>query len=121
MLWFLFGFRGRASRQTYWLAILFLTFVYTAFAWPIITTLLTGEELDQSEPFLTFAEIVFFVILWSSIAVSMKRLHDMGLTGIIAFAALIPIVNLALTIWIGVMPGQAGPNKYGPAPDMPPA
>jgi uncharacterized membrane protein YhaH (DUF805 family) len=64
---------------------------------------------------------ILLVTLYSTFAVSVKRLHDVGYAGFLALALLIPFVNLAFTIWLGVLPGTADANQYGEAPDVPPA
>ena len=50
-------------------------------------------------------------ILYANIAIAVKRLHDIGYGGFLAVAILIPIVNLAFNIWVGVLPGTPGPNR----------
>jgi uncharacterized membrane protein YhaH (DUF805 family) len=59
--------------------------------------------------------------LYCNLAVAVKRLHDVGYSGFLALALVIPLVNFAFTIWVGILPGTAGPNRYGNAPDTPPA
>ena len=61
------------------------------------------------------------VTIYCDVAISVKRLHDVGYGGFLAVALFIPLVNVAFTIWIGILPGSSDPNAYGPGPDMPPA
>ena len=51
----------------------------------------------------------------------MKRLHDVGYSGFLALAMFVPLVNIFFTIWVGIVPGTAGPNAYGDVPDSVPA
>ncbi|MBT3070883.1 DUF805 domain-containing protein [Rhodomicrobium sp. Az07] len=89
--------------------------------------------------------IVFCVALWNLLALGVKRLHDRGLSGwltllligpffvlglapgLVAQAAisegmvsLVALLFLASLIWgllqFGVLPGETGPNRYGPDP-----
>ena len=65
--------------------------------------------------------LLIAVSIYMHIAVSVKRLHDCGYTGLFALALLVPVVNLAFTIWAGILPGQPGPNRFGVAPNIQPA
>ena len=78
---------------------------------------------------------------YCNIAIVVKRLHDSGYAGTLALVLLLPpamlvvgmatgvyalasiavLVALAFTIWLGVVPGASGPNRFGGAPDVPPA
>lgn len=76
-----------------------------------------GETISDS-----FASVLFLfglAILYGSAAISVKRLHDVGYSGFLALALLVPFLNLAFNIWIGVLPGNAGPNAYGAEADQP--
>jgi uncharacterized membrane protein YhaH (DUF805 family) len=70
---------------------------------------------------------------WGSLALTVKRLHDMGMTGAhilwitpIAFVSyeageaahsLVPkLVGVCIALWLLFAPGQAEDNEYGPAP-----
>jgi uncharacterized membrane protein YhaH (DUF805 family) len=53
-------------------------------------------------------------VLIPSIAVGVRRMHDVGKSG---WFLLIPIYNLILA----VREGESGPNKYGPDPKNPEA
>lgn len=54
------------------------------------------------------------------LAVSVKRLHDVGYPGWLASAVFIPVVNIAFTIWVGILPGTPGQNRFGPASNVQP-
>jgi uncharacterized membrane protein YhaH (DUF805 family) len=45
-----------------------------------------------------------------------RRLHDIGHKGWLAFGLLIPFVNVAVALWLLFAPGEPDPNRYGPAP-----
>jgi uncharacterized membrane protein YhaH (DUF805 family) len=51
------------------------------------------------------------------LAVSVRRLHDLGKSGLFLLVALIPFIG---TIWILVLfcsEGETGSNKFGPDPN----
>ena len=115
--WLFLGLSGRISRGIYWLAFILLRCIQVA----ILMQLLGGEEASWHDLVLSLGPIVLLVSLYASIAVSVKRLHDLGYSGFLSLALFIPIVDLAFSIWVGILPGTAGPNRYGAAPDVPPA
>jgi uncharacterized membrane protein YhaH (DUF805 family) len=115
--WLLLSLNGRISRGIYWLAYFFLMSV---------TAVLVGQMIggEHASLFVLAQAIGPFVIIgtiYANLAISVKRLHDIGYSGFLAIAMFIPIVNFAFTIWIGILPGTAGPNPYGQAPDRVPA
>lgn len=50
---------------------------------------------------------------------SVKRLHDMGFTGMLAVALFVPVVSIVLLFWMCIGPSDKGPNAYGPTTDRP--
>jgi uncharacterized membrane protein YhaH (DUF805 family) len=51
---------------------------------------------------------------------SVRRLHDVHLSGWYALALLVPVVNLPAYLLLVVLPSTAGPNPWGPAPGAQP-
>lgn len=117
LAWLLFAMKGRVSRQLYWLSYLLLVCLNAA----LVGQLLGGEEASFSRIAETVGPLVILVTIYSNLAVSVKRLHDVGYSGFLAIAMFVPIVNFVFTIWIGLLPGTAGPNAYGDVPDSVPA
>jgi uncharacterized membrane protein YhaH (DUF805 family) len=115
--WLFLSFRGRISRQVYW-----LTFGYIFSVNAVVIGQLIGE---QEGLFFNLAEAIWpFVALgtiYAQLSVSVKRLHDIGYSGFLALASVIPFVNILFTIWIGLPPGTNGPNPYGDVTDAPPS
>ena len=116
IVWVLFGLAGRISRGIYWLC--FALFVSLEAA--LVAQLMGGEQASYYGVVSYILPGALLVTLYSNIAVAVKRLHAIGSSGFLALALLIPFVNLAFTIWAGILPGTAGPNRYGAAPDFPP-
>jgi len=57
------------------------------------------------------------VLLWPTLAVSIKRWHDRGRTGWWVLVMLVPVVGwLVALVANGFLPGTPGPNRYGAAP-----
>jgi uncharacterized membrane protein YhaH (DUF805 family) len=117
MAWLLFGLRGRASRQTYWLSYAFLLCLNGV----IVGQLIGGEEASFSRLAQAVGPFALLVTIYSNLAVTVKRLHDIGYSGFLSVAMFVPLVNFFFTIWVGILPGTPGPNPYGDEPDRVPA
>ena len=117
LLWLLFGLSGRISRGVYWLGYALLACVQSA----IFFQLYGGEQASYYHLAAAIGPAILLVTLYSQLAISVKRLHDAGYSGFLALALLIPFVNLFFSIWVGILPGTAGLNKFGAAPNTPPA
>ena len=95
------NFKGRASREEYWMFVLF-NFIFLI-ALSFIEVFLFG--LYSS----ILSNIYYLAVLVPTIAVGVRRMHDTGKSG---WFLLIPIYNLILA----VTSGESGENQYG-APD----
>ncbi|MEY5047585.1 MAG: putative cytochrome [Bacteroidota bacterium] len=94
-------FSGRARRAEYW---------YFGLLSTIISIILTVIELTVG---ISFISTVYSVaILVPSIAVGVRRMHDVGKSG---WFLLIPFYNLILLF----SAGDEGTNEYGPDPKNP--
>lgn len=91
-------FNGRARRKEYWMFVLFNSIF--AFLFGFICGLIGSPELSS---------IYSLAVLLPSIAVGVRRMHDVGKSG---WFLLIPIYNFILS----VSNGENGENKYGPDP-----
>lgn len=96
-------FSGRARRSEYWYFFLFSMIVSV-----ILTILDTVLGLNSSGNGV-LSSIYSLAVLIPSIAVGVRRMHDVGKSG---WFILIPIYNLILAC----TNGEAGPNEYGPDP-----
>ena len=116
VLWLFFSLKGRVSRRIYWLAYVIVICIQS-----IILAQLVGEaQASFHDLAAATAPLVFAVTIYWTVALAVKRLHDVGYGGFLAAALFIPLVNVAFTIWIGILPGSPDPNAYGAGPDIPP-
>ena len=116
LLWVLFGLYGRVNRQVYWLALLAPQALMTALLFQVVG----GEEAAMYQGASTLLPVLVLPALWSNIAVAVKRLHDIGMLGFWSLVVLVPFVNIAFTLWLGIVPGTLGPNAYGARANAPP-
>jgi uncharacterized membrane protein YhaH (DUF805 family) len=106
------NFNGRARRSEYWY------FVLASIIITIIATILDSALGINFDP-LPYGYLYFIyaiAVLIPSLAVVVRRLHDVGKSGWYYFIVLIPIVG---AIWLLVLlctEGDQGENDYGPDP-----
>lgn len=100
------NFKGRARRKEYWTFFLFnVLFVFVTTAVDLVLGIF---------PLLYVIYILGIVV--PSIAVFVRRMHDVGKSGWWFFIGFIPIIG---TIWLLVLlftDGDPGENSYGPSP-----
>lgn len=140
-------FRGRARRAEFWwwmlgyfaVAIGLMLVMFSGFPWQ----LMTGDTIDQAaldpEPFagmgvgFWLGGVLYLVFALGTIvpnlAVTVRRLHDRGMSGWwyagVLILNFVPVLNiLSFFGFIGILvicalPGEDGPNKWGPDPKDP--
>lgn len=97
------NFNGRSSRSEYW--------------WWVLFTSLLGiiVSLFQSE---IISGLVYLGIFLPSIAVGVRRLHDIGKSGWWYLINLIPLVgNIIFIVW-ACQDSQMHDNEYGEVPNL---
>ena len=100
-------FNGRARRKEYWMFVLFTVIV------SIPLSFIDALMFSTAEGNIGYLGLIFqLAILIPTIAVAIRRMHDVGKSG---WFILIPIYNLILAL----TEGEKGPNKYGPDPKNP--
>lgn len=114
--WLFFGVSGRVSRMAYFLAGLLLA-IFQAFALYQFT--LAPEESNASQVWAVLFWAVFFLSVWSYVALGVKRLHDFGKPGIFAVTLFIPMVSILAFIVLCLYPGDPGANQYGERTNAP--
>jgi uncharacterized membrane protein YhaH (DUF805 family) len=101
-------FTGRAARPEFWWFVLFL-FLANA-----VLNLLDAAILPTDVSFL--APVFGLVTFVPALAVSVRRLHDIGKSGWWVLLHLIPLIGSLVLLYFCVQPTEPGANEYGPAP-----
>ncbi len=105
-------FRGRARRKEYWMFVLFhMIFVCVA----VILDNLFGLAIE-GQAYGVFYFLYTLPLFVPSLAVAVRRLHDVGKSGWMLLIAFIPLVG---TIWLLVLmltDSKPGENEYGSNP-----
>ena len=114
--WLFFGFRGRISRQAYWLAFFFIVAILGFSLQPTIDPQ-TGV-LSLRGGGLAIATMIVAII--ANIAIGVKRLHDFNAPGLFAISLFVPFLSVIATLVVGLLPGNPGPNRFGDAPNIQP-
>ncbi len=110
LFWLFFRFSGRVSRAAYFLAGLLLAIVQ---AFLLYRFTLVPENSTEGQLWAVAFWLVVIVSLWSNVALSVKRLHDIGRPGILAAALFIPAVSIIAFVALCLIAGNPGPNQYG--------
>ena len=63
-----------------------------------------------------FTMIVVLGLIVPSLAVSIRRLHDIGKSGWFILISLVPVIGGIILIIFSLMDSQPGSNAYGPNP-----
>lgn len=105
-------FSGRARRKEYWMFVLFnMIFAIVAMILDSVIGLTIGS-FGYGYIYIVYT----LAMLLPALAVSVRRLHDVGKSGWFLFIALIPLIG---SIWLLVLlctNGNAGENGYGSDP-----
>lgn len=106
------NFSGRARRQEYWMFALFNAIFIIA-----IMTISGGIAAATDLPALMGLYAIYALgVLIPSLAVAVRRLHDVGKSGWFYLIGLIPIIGGIWLFVLFVTEGDKGPNQYGPDP-----
>lgn len=117
-------FAGRSRRKEFW--------SYILAVWAILLVLMyldsalglggkatgyaneTGVGFNMSGGLLSLLFVLATLV--PNLAVSVRRLHDLGKSGWTILIGLIPIIGWFYLLFLYLQPGMAGPNAYGPDP-----
>lgn len=112
-----FGFSGRARRSEYWLFSLFGLLMPIGF---VLVGLLLGALTQDPAIALGIISVLdglfALYMIVPSLAVTCRRLHDVGKSGAYILIDLVPVVGpILLLIWM-LQDSDPGDNQYGPYP-----
>ncbi len=94
-------FEGRARRQEYWMFVL-INFIISL----VLATLSLG----------ILETLYGLLVLIPSLAVSVRRLHDIDRSGWWMLVSLVPFIGVLVLIYFCVQDSTPGTNQYGPNP-----
>jgi uncharacterized membrane protein YhaH (DUF805 family) len=117
----LWSWEGRIGRGRFWLGVLLVILMSIAFG--VVAALLgipidTGtrpaaEEIGFAGALYLLA--AFLAVAYAQLAVYAKRFHDRGKSAWWVLIAFVPLIGFFwILIELGMLPGEPGPNAYGP-------
>ena len=128
-------FKGRASRSEFWYFVLFnlvVSIVFaildnilgTSYSYEVATNTMATATTEAASVSVTqtigyLQSFYGLAVIIPSLAVSVRRLHDLGKSGWWILLAVIPLVNLIgffVLLYFYVQDSQPGENEYGPNP-----
>ncbi len=122
------NFRGRARRKEFWgfalfslVAVLLVICVGLSADFALGNLKQVASDSDfaaDGGPSVTFAlgGVVWLALLVPSLAVTVRRIHDIGLSGWFILVNFIPSIGSLIVFVFTLIPSQRHPNKWGPVP-----
>ena len=107
-------FKGRAPRSEYWWFV-FMNVIITFCALVGDLYLLDPYATPSLNPFSYFTGFWLIITFIPGLAVTIRRLHDAGYSGLWYLISFVPFGWIALLILM-VLPSEPGANIYGPPP-----
>ena len=104
-------FSGRSRRKEYWMFHLINLIV----VFVLVMLVFAGGLRSMGVSLLLFAYAVATLV--PSLAVTVRRLHDINRSGLWVLISLIPLGGLVLLIF-ACIDSDPGPNEYGPNPKL---
>jgi uncharacterized membrane protein YhaH (DUF805 family) len=106
-------FSGRSRRMEYWYFVLFNIIVSIVLG--VIDGLLLGT-LDSGMGAGLLSGIYSLAVLIPTLAVTVRRLHDIDRSGWWILIALVPLIGVIVLLVFALLEGTPGDNQYGPNP-----
>lgn len=99
-------FNGRARRTEFWMFVLF----------NLIFSIIANVLDYMFGTVYIFSSIYALAMFIPGLAVSVRRLHDVGKSGWMILVSLIPVIGFIWLLVLFVTEGTPGENQYGPNP-----
>ena len=119
-------FNGRARRSEFWyfkLTVAIINAIYLLIA--IIIIAIINNKTDEEEiekikisdniPLLVIGIVIEAIFILPNIAVSVRRLHDVGKSGYYYFLNLIPVIGTLILLYFYIVDSFPDSNEYGPS------
>ena len=107
-----FNYRGRSTRKDFWV-FNSVNFIF-AFIWVVLRVYFKFSDLLQT---VDFAFVAIFALLFlPTVAVSIRRLHDVSLSGWYLAWNFIPVIGQVLMLFYFLTDSSPAYNDYGEYP-----
>lgn len=109
-------FSGRARRKEYWMFML-LNFIFLLLTINLDFIILDSTFILEDGSTMGIVSLIYsFAIILPSLAVTVRRLHDIGKSGWWMFITLVPLIGGLWLLIYELTNSQPGENIYGPNP-----
>jgi uncharacterized membrane protein YhaH (DUF805 family) len=109
-------FSGRARRKEYWMFVLFQIIITITLVIPLIIFGENGENEFITYLFTGILGVFFLGTLIPTLAVTVRRLHDVGKSGWFYLINFIPYIGGFIILIFTCMDSENKPNKWGENP-----
>lgn len=111
-------FRGRARRREYWsfFLISLLGFAIVGGIGFAIGSAMGFNEAEEPTVASTFIGLYWLALLLPSLAVLVRRVHDIGLSGWFVLLGFVPMIGSLIILVFTLVASQKHENKWGPVP-----
>jgi len=108
-------FSGRAVRSEYWYWV--LAVVLGSLVLGVVDSVMFASMAGPGgvQPLSLIYSLAVFL---PSLAVAVRRLHDVGRSGWWYLIVFVPLIGLLVLLYWFVQPGSDGANEYGPPPQV---
>lgn len=112
---------GRARRKEYWSFALFHFLILMLAFMPIIGLAVLDAEAGYDMEawgvaWICIVALVYFALIVPYVCVTIRRFHDVGLTGWLILIGLVPYVGGLFTFIVSLLPSQPDANVHGAPP-----
>jgi uncharacterized membrane protein YhaH (DUF805 family) len=107
-------FDGRARRMEFWM--FNLVYFFLGIIAQLLDNLFGIAFWDYGYGYGPIYFILSLALIIPSLAVSVRRLHDVGKSGWMLFIVFIPIIGVIWLLVLMLIDSQPGRNEYGPNP-----
>lgn len=112
------NFDGRARRKEYWGFILFNLLIAIPLEIIVLSLPVITADYTLQLIILTLVILISLAGFVPSLAVSVRRLHDIGKSGWWILIGLIPFLGALILLYFYVLDGQPYDNQYGKNPKV---
>lgn len=105
-------FEGRARRTEFWMFYLINLGIQLL---AVLLDMLLGTTIGVM-PYGVIYLLYSLAVFVPSLAVSVRRMHDIGRSGLTLLLVIVPVIGAVLLILFALNDSQPGENKWGPNP-----
>lgn len=110
---------GRINRKQFLMILSLPVAIASAMLFVAVMTGLIDPSLGAKLSDIVLEVVIGAAMLFVAVVVlagQITRLHDLGHTGLWAFANLLPSGTIFLCLYLLLAAGEPGPNRFGPSP-----